>query len=143
MTRQEQCVALAGKLPEFFTSSGIAQMVEDLKTDELDVVERDGKVVGFVSFRDAGGAREITWLAVDPEHQRQGIASGLVRGVETGARAAGIREIVVKTLADDMYEPYRATRAFYENNGYTLAEIIDPYPDWDPGNPCGIYRKSL
>jgi hypothetical protein len=28
---------------------------------------------------------------------------------------------------------------------YAIAclEIIDPFPGWDPGNPCAIYVKAL
>lgn len=143
MTRYEECLAIARKLPEYFTLGGIDQMAEDFESDIVEVYSRDGQIIGFVSYRDNADIREITWLAVSPSYQRQGIASDLVHGVEGDARLAGITKIIVKTLADDNYEPYQKTRAFYEKLGYELAKIIDPYPGWDPGNPCGIYEKDL
>lgn len=38
---------------------------------------------------------------------------------------------------------YARTRKFYEQRGFHLLEEIDPYPGWDPGNPCAIYVKVL
>lgn len=138
-----QCVVIAQKLPDYFTPEGITQMEKDLETDTLKTNVLDGQITGFATYRDEGDVREITWLAVDPEHQRHGIASSLVREIEQAARESNLKKVIVKTLADDNYTPYRATRAFYEKQGYKLTEVIDPYPGWDPGNPCGIYTKEL
>jgi len=51
---------------------------------------------------------------------------------------------MAKTLAPDVeYAPYEATRRFYEKKGFIHLETIDPYPGWDPGNPCAIYVRVL
>lgn len=50
----------------------------------------------------------------------------------------------VKTLAPTVeYAPYEGTRTFYEAMGFRLLEIIDPFPGWEPGNPCAIFAKAL
>ena len=55
----------------------------------------------------------------------------------------GIALIEVKTLAATAdYAPYEKTRRFYEL-GLFLIETIDPFPGWEPGNPCAIYVKIL
>lgn len=57
--------------------------------------------------------------------------------------AVAIR-VGVKTLAPTVdYPPYDATRAFYASQGFHLVDIIDPYPAWNPGNPCAIYLNIL
>ena len=55
-----------------------------------------------------------------------------------------VRLVMVKTLAPTVdYPPYALTRRFYEKNGFALIDVIDPYPKWDPGNPCAIYVRAL
>ena len=58
--------------------------------------------------------------------------------------ADGIVMVEVKTLdASGGYEPYVATRAFWERRGFIQIDCIDPLPGWEPGNPSAIYAKSL
>ncbi|WP_049981095.1 hypothetical protein [Halolamina rubra] len=58
--------------------------------------------------------------------------------------ADGVELLTVKTLAatvDD--DHYARVRSFYERAGFRHVETIDPYPEWEPGNPCAIYVKPL
>ena len=41
------------------------------------------------------------------------------------------------------YEPYIATRAFWEGKGFVQIDCIDPLPGWQPGNPSAIYVLPL
>jgi hypothetical protein len=59
-------------------------------------------------------------------------------------RKEGARLLEVKTLdASAQSAEYEVTRRFYENRGFELLESIDPFPGWEPGNPCAIYVKVL
>lgn len=59
-------------------------------------------------------------------------------------KAEGIRFLEVKTLASDIdYAPYELTRRFYESRCFVHLETIDPFPEWEPGNPCAIYIKKV
>ena len=59
-------------------------------------------------------------------------------------RATGVEVVEVKTLdASAEYEPYVATRAFWEARGFVQVDCIDPLPDWQPGNPAAIYVAAL
>lgn len=139
------CVAVAEGLPDSFNESGIAQLRRDLGTDPAIVAVLGGEIVGFVvTRRKTPGIAEIAWLAVALRFQRRGIGTALMDAAEGDARGAGVRLTEVKTL--DASEPsaeYDAARRFYEGRGYELLETIDPFPDWEPGNPCAIYVKVL
>lgn len=57
---------------------------------------------------------------------------------------ADVRLLEVKTLADRAgYGPYIRTRRFYAWAGFVHLDTIDPFPGWDPGNPCAILVKVL
>ena len=59
---------------EAFLSLAETAENEGLFRGEIWVATKDGRVVGFVAFRDD----EITWLYVDPAHHRQGIGRALL-----------------------------------------------------------------
>jgi hypothetical protein len=41
------------------------------------------------------------------------------------------------------YQPYEATRAFWERRGFVQVDTINPLPGWEPGNPAAIYTAAL
>lgn len=56
----------------------------------------------------------------------------------------GVAVVEVKTLdAAAGYEPYVATRAFWERRGFRQIDCIDPLPGWQPGNPSAIYVVAI
>jgi hypothetical protein len=56
----------------------------------------------------------------------------------------GVLLVEVKTLdASTGYEPYVATRAFWERRGFVQIDTIDPLPGWQPGNPSAFYVAAL
>jgi hypothetical protein len=109
-------------LPDYFTSDVPDQVERDAADHEGWVLTDSGAVAGFavVTRRSPGGA-EILWMA-----------------------AGGVSVVEVKTLdrsAD--YQPYLATRAFWERRGFVYLDMIDPLPGWGPGNPAAIYVAAL
>ncbi len=140
------CVEIAGSLPDYFTKEAINEILPaDLRRFGAIVAEVDQSIVGFlVACRKASGIAEILWLAVRRQAQGSGVGSALVQGAAAALRAEGVKILAVKTLAPTANEGgYAATRRFYEARGFEMLEIIDPYPYWDPGNPCAIYVKAL
>ena len=139
------CLGIAGGLPAYFTQSALGSMGHDLATQELVVARNAGAVVGFACFKMIGAhVSEIFWLAVPDSLLGQGIGTLLLDSVCRDLASKGVRLLTVKTLAPSVdYPPYARTRRFYEKNGFLLIEEIDPYPGWDPGNPCAIYVKPL
>ena len=81
------------------------------------VAMRADKVLGYVGLRlhpeDRMG--EIFILAVDPDHQRQGVGAALVAFAERQIRDAGMEMVMVETGGDSGHRPARST---YEAAGY-------------------------
>ncbi len=152
----EACLDLARALEEHFTADALAEIRAALD-DQRTYVARDGDdVVGFATIdrgvpaahrrgetRDDAVA-ELTWIGVRPSRQGDGVGGRLLETAADELADAGVRVLSVKTLAPSVeYRPYEATRRFYEANGFVPVETIDPYPGWEPGNPCSIYVKPL
>lgn len=81
------------------------------------VAVRDGAVVGWVGVRlhpeDMMG--EIHVLAVDPDHQRRGVATALVEHAMAQMSRSGMRIVMVETGDDPGHAP---SRAVYEAAGF-------------------------
>ncbi|UCH42305.1 MAG: GNAT family N-acetyltransferase [Dehalococcoidales bacterium] len=139
------CLAIAWQLDEYFVESAITRMGQDIASQVLYVATHMNEVVGFtVMDLKNNNVAEISWIAVKPEFQRQGIGTALVDRVACDFSSKGIEVIEVKTLSPDAdYLPYEKTRRFYEKAGFIHLDTIDPYPGWEPGNPCAIYIKVL
>jgi ribosomal protein S18 acetylase RimI-like enzyme len=93
------------------------------------VAERDGEIVGLIDVEcetepgtvceDRPGLGGMIWhLAVHPDHQRRGIATGLVHEAERRARERGLARFEAWTRDDT------AARTWYESRGF---ELIDGY----------------
>lgn len=137
--------AIIESLPDYFTGDVPAQAGRDAARHDAWVMADAEAVVGFaiVERKSAGGA-EILWMAVDPAWRGRGQGTILLRQVLDDLAADGVSVVEVKTLDRSAgYEPYRATRAFWERRGFVQVDTIDPLPDWAPGNPAAIYVAAL
>ena len=79
---------------------------------------RDGRLVGAVSFKRAGGTVDIHRLVVDPGAFRGGVATALLDALE--AREAGATHWTVGTGAANA-----PARALYERRGFEATEERD------------------
>jgi GNAT superfamily N-acetyltransferase len=68
---------------------------EGLAEGRTYVAEKDGSVVGFATWADAGGAVELEDLFVDPGWRRRGIATALVSRIVDVLRARGVQALEV------------------------------------------------
>jgi len=83
-------------------------------------------------------------MAVDPARRGHGLGTVLLGRMLDELAADGVSVVEAKTLdrsAD--YQPYEATRAFWERRGFVQIDTIDPLPGWQPGNPAAIYVAAL
>jgi ribosomal protein S18 acetylase RimI-like enzyme len=95
-------------------------------SDELDVfvAVADEKPVGFAAvalnaFHEGMGV--VDMIAVDPEFQRRGIATGLMDRSADHMRDRGMDIAVVETGGDPGHAP---ARAMYEGSGYTALPVV-------------------
>jgi N-acetylglutamate synthase-like GNAT family acetyltransferase len=141
----EDCLLIARNLPQYFTQDGIKNLSKDISTHQLFVACDSGEIRGFVTIiQKSPYVAEISWLAVQPEYQHKGYGSAIVNFIIIELKSMGIRLLEVKTLSPEVnYAPYEPTRRFYDKSGFLLMDIIDPYPGWEPGNPCAVYVKIL
>lgn len=72
----------------------------------------DEKIVGFVCVRGAADQYEITNLAVEPGHTRQGIGRALVQHVFNMLRACGAEQLTLEVSTANV-----PARALYESCG--------------------------
>ena len=132
-------------LPDYFTDDVPAKAVRDAASHQAWVVTDSGTVAGFaVAARKSPGGAEILWIAIEAARRGRGHGTRLLGHVLDHLAAAGISVVEAKTLdPSSSYRPYEATRAFWERNGFTHIDTIDPLPGWPPGNPAAIYVAAL
>jgi ribosomal protein S18 acetylase RimI-like enzyme len=86
-------------------------------------VATDGaRAVGFVALKLHAADRmgEIYMIAVDPDHQRRGIAGALTRYALAWFAKAGMTTVMVETGGDPGHAPARRT---YEAAGFRLFPV--------------------
>lgn len=113
-------------------SSMQAAAVERVCRDEAMhtwVADRDGRVVGFVAVvhdrqEDEPKSSEIEMIAVDPQHQRRGIAADLITYAVERMREHGSELAVIGTGGDPGHAPARAA---YEQAGFTPLPLVRYY----------------
>lgn len=86
------------------------------------VAESASELVGFVGIKTDEQARlgEIYLIAVDPAHQRSGVATALMRLAVDELADAGMTVAMVETGGDPGHAP---ARELYEQIGFTLLPI--------------------
>ena len=87
------------------------------------VAEVDGAVAAFVAvvLHEGGTLGEIYMIAVDPEHQRAGIASALTDFALVWIKDQGAEVAMVETGGDAGHAPARAT---YEKAGFAPLPVV-------------------
>jgi ribosomal protein S18 acetylase RimI-like enzyme len=141
----EACLQIVQALPDFFTEDVPDKVRGDLERHAGWVIVEAGETVGFVIVdRRSSQAAEILWIAIEPARRNRGFGTRLLDHVLGSLRDQGIALVEVKTLdRSAAYEPYEATQAFYERNGFVQIDCIDEFADWGPENPAAIFVASL
>ena len=144
-SHKQYCLDIARALPQYFTGEAIINLSEDLEKHRLFLAIESGAVRGFITLLlKYPHVAKISWLAVKPENHHKGYGTAVLEFVIGYLRQHEVRLLEVKTLSSDArYPPYEVTRRFYEKSGFLLIDTIDPYPGWQPGNPCAVYVKIL
>ncbi len=139
------CQAVVRGLPEYFTPDVPDTVAGDMARHQSWVVTAGGEVIGFaVVDRRSPAAVELLWAAVAATRRGWGVGTRLVEQVLGELAADGVRLVEVKTLDRSAgYAPYEATHGFWQARGFVQVDSVDPYPGWQPGNPCAVYVAAL
>ncbi|MFO1414836.1 MAG: GNAT family N-acetyltransferase [Burkholderiales bacterium] len=144
LDRADECGAILRSLPMWFGIEKATLMyIEDTRRLDTFAVERDGRLVAFLTVREHfPAAAEVHCMAVAAAARRQGCGRLLLGHVQGWLAGRGVRFLQVKTVAaTSPSAEYAQTRRFYEAMGFTPLEI---FPDlWDPWNPALQYVKVL
>ena len=74
--QKKVALELAKELPDYFNEQGLKSLAKDLESQELYGAFINEIMIGFMTCRKADlAALEITWLAISPEYQNQGIGT--------------------------------------------------------------------
>ena len=96
--------------------------------NEVWVAVHGDRPVGFVAIgfidEDAARAGEIYMIAVDPDHQRRGVATALLHRALTRIEAEGVDLAVIATGGDPGHAP---ARALYERFDFKPLEQVRYY----------------
>ena len=122
--------------------SQAADVAAALETNPTWVAVTGNTVAGFVNVRfdDETLAGEIYMIAVDPDHQRHGLATVLTQRALTEMRAHGMTVATVSTGGDPGHAP---ARAVYERNGFVAfpqvfySMLLAPEPTPEPDVTTG------
>lgn len=107
----------AANLAEAFLPLKIAAEREDLFSYQFFIAEKTGKVRGFIAFTED----EIAWLYVDPDFQKQGIASELIRHA--------LKEMPADKIYLEVLKGNKNAKRLYEQFGFkTIQEESGKMP---------------
>jgi GNAT superfamily N-acetyltransferase len=104
-------------------------------TYRVAVARSDGRLSGYILWGLTPFTKwsyDLYWMAVDPDVQRGGLGTLLVREMERAMRAEGGRIVRIETSSLPEYEK---TRAFYRRIGYPeTVRVKDFY--WEGNDLC-------
>ncbi len=123
----EEEVALGVSLLDEYLEKGVASEYYFLFAEE------GQEIIGYSCYGPIPGTLfswDLYWIAVDPDHQRQGCGQLILKKTEELVAGFGGRRIYVETSSRPLYEP---TRRFYERAGYREEARLAQYyaPDDD------------
>ena len=87
--------------------------------ENLLVLEEDGELIGSVMVGYEGHRGWVNYLAVHPDHQRQGLGRLLMDEAERRLRDLGCAKVNLQVRASN-----ETAREFYRQIGYTVDEAV-------------------
>lgn len=117
-----------------------AQFREELsgvpRTRKYLVALDENELIGYSGIAIAGDVADIHTLTVIPTHRRRGIASEMLRQLESWAMEKGIHAFML-----EMREGNAEAQPLYEKHGYSIVSRRDNY--YAPGIHALIMRKEV
>ena len=111
------------------------------KFEEFYVIEINGNIVGaggVWALRHDPFLARLDWFVIDPNYQRKGIGTILIRFLENLLKKRKIRIVLAETSGGEHYE---AAVKFWAKNGFKEVAKISNY--WEDGSPCLYFIKHL
>jgi N-acetylglutamate synthase-like GNAT family acetyltransferase len=108
--------------PEWFTEEALENIPRDIQFAKCFVIERNRKIVGFVSVHSYDGRPMIGWLGVDQKMRGEEIGQQLLEKVESELIKFGYKDLRAETVGEcsPVYKPYAETLKFYKSVGFEV-----------------------
>jgi len=108
--------------PEWFTKEALANIPRDIQFARCFVIEKNRKIVGFISVHSYDGKPMIGWFGVDYKLRGEGIGKLLLEKVESVLIKFGYIDLRVETVGEcsPVYKPYEETLKFYKSEGFEV-----------------------
>ena len=117
-----------------------AQFREELsgvpRTRKYLVALDENELIGYSGIAIAGDVADIHTLSIVPTHRNRGIASEMLRQLESWAMEKGIHAFML-----EMREGNAEAQPLYEKHGYSIVSRRDNY--YAPGIHALIMRKEM
>jgi len=117
-----------------------AQFREELsgvpRTRKYVVALEENELIGYSGIAIAGDVADIHTLSIVPTHRNRGIASEMLRQLESWAMEKGIHAFML-----EMREGNAEAQPLYEKHGYSIVSRRDNY--YAPGIHALIMRKEV
>lgn len=117
-----------------------AQFREELsgvpRTRKYIVALDENELIGYSGIAIAGDVADIHTLSIVPTHRNRGIASEMLRQLESWAMEKGIHAFML-----EMREGNAEAQPLYEKHGYSIVSRRDNY--YAPGIHALIMRKEV
>lgn len=139
-----ECQALVAALPDWFgIPESNASYLRNLSLLPSWLALLESRVAGAITLEQHfPSAFEVHFMAIHPDHHRQGIGRVLLRYAEGAAQSRGGLWLHVKTLGPSHPDPfYGRTRAFYSAMGF--APLFETTALWGEENPALVSVKQL
>jgi ribosomal-protein-alanine N-acetyltransferase len=102
------------------------------------VFDSEGEIVSFVVLTVVAGEGEILTIATDPDHQKRGLARGLLKQVIGALQGEGAEALFLEVATDNL-----AAIGLYESCGFTSAGLRKAYYNRKEAPPCDAHILRL
>lgn len=106
--------------------------------NKIIIAEQEGKVVGFIDFLITFNSASIVQVAVTKEYRKLGIATMLLKEMETMFPKDG--EDIVEFVTLEVRESNEAAKALYIKNGYEFV-VVKPHYYKDGENAIYMLKR--
>jgi len=113
----------------------------EFKFENFYVVEVGKKIVaagGIWALKHDPFVARLDWFMVDPDYQRKGIGTMLMKFLESFLRKKKVKLILAETSSGSAY---KAAVGFWAKNGFKEIAKIPDY--WEDGSACLYFAKRL
>jgi len=103
----------------------------DLKYQDVIVLIKNQKIIGFIMYTCLDGKIAMTLMAIHKDHQGKGYGTLIYEKLEENMKNKGFTTIMLQTIPPDINANYIKTIKFWNNQGFKITKRYNEL--WDHG----------